>query len=297
MTEPHKNATSGSEDRKETDSTSAEKDEEKFKPGPEAFGVDESLYVTTGSDYQSDDASFADELSKQDALQDIAAEQRQAQQQEYDNLESASNARINDLEEELGQTKDQLLRALADVENMRRRMIKERDDARKFSIASFARELLPVADNLKRALESTPDDLKNLDDRIGALLSGVEATEREMLRSFEKNGIKKIEPKGEIFNPNFHEVMFEAPIEGQPAGMIIELIEPGYILNERLLRPARVGVAKDMGNNSSGGVSQKTSAQQQAQQQTEPHQNQESSAEETSPPSHEEPGQNLDTEV
>ena len=293
MTEPRKDETTGDENRKEEENKTSDTDTEKFKPGPQAFGVDESLYVTTGSDYQSEDPSFADELSKQDALQDIAAEQRQAQDYDHAELEAAANARINELEEELGHTKDQLLRALADVENLRKRMIKERDDARKFSIASFSKELLPVADNLKRALEAVPEDLKDIDERIGALLSGIEATEREMLRAFEKSGIKKLEPKGEIFNPNYHEVMFEAPIEGQPAGTIIELIEPGYILNERLLRPARVGVAKDMGNNNSGGATQKPPVQPQAQ----PQQGQNQQSEENSPPPPEEPGQNLDTEV
>ena len=113
-------------------------------------------------------------------------------------------------------------------------------------MSGFARDLLAVSDNLRRALEAVPADLVN-DERIKALLSGIEATERELLRTFEKNGIRKIEPVGEPFNPNFHEVMFEAPGTGQPPGTIVQVIEAGYVISDRLLRPARVGVAKNDG--------------------------------------------------
>lgn len=152
-----------------------------------------------------------------------------------------------DLEGQLAETKDQLMRALAEIENTRRRAQKDRQDASKFAVQGFAKDMLSVADNLRRALDAMPEDAKS-NEQMKNLIEGIEATEREMLRTFEKNGIQKLNPEGEMFNPNFHEVMFETPIPGQPAGTIIQVIEVGYMLNERLLRPARVGVAKDDGS-------------------------------------------------
>jgi molecular chaperone GrpE len=149
------------------------------------------------------------------------------------------------LQAELAQAKDQTLRAMADAENTRRRAVKDREDASKFAISSFARDLLSVADNLRRALDAIPADLPASDPRIKNLMDGIEATEREMLRTFEKNGIQKINPLDQPFNANFHEVMFEVPGTGKPPDTVIQVVEVGYILNERLLRPARVGVAKD----------------------------------------------------
>ena len=149
------------------------------------------------------------------------------------------------LEEEIARLKDHVLRALADAENTRKRAAKEREDANKYAISGFARDLLSVADNLRRALESIPDEAKGENDALlKNLLIGVEATEREMLRAFEKHGIQKIEPLNVLFDPHQHEVMFEAPMPGKPAGTIIQLIEAGYVLNDRLLRPARVGVSR-----------------------------------------------------
>ncbi|MEM7618783.1 MAG: nucleotide exchange factor GrpE, partial [Pseudomonadota bacterium] len=155
------------------------------------------------------------------------------------------HAVIETLRAELDQTKDQAIRALAEAENTRQRAKKEREDASKFAISGFARDLLDVADNLRRALDAVPEDLIEADVRVKNLLDGIEGTERQLLRSFEKNGIKKIEPIDEIFDPNFHEVMFEGPSPDKPAGTIIQVLETGYVLNDRLLRPARVGVAKD----------------------------------------------------
>jgi molecular chaperone GrpE len=150
---------------------------------------------------------------------------------------------ITGLQDELDKSKDQLLRTMAEMENLRKRSQREREDAAKFAITSFAKDLLDVADTFRRALEAIPSDLKS-DERIKPLIEGIEATEQNLLKSFERNGIKKIEPGEEPFNPNFHEVMFEAVVPGKAAGQIIQVIEAGYILNDRLLRPARVGVSK-----------------------------------------------------
>lgn len=157
---------------------------------------------------------------------------------------------IKGLQDELDKTKDQALRAMAEAENARKRAAKEREDASKFAIAGFARDLLSVADNLRRAVSSIPADAMAADPHLKNLNDGVEATERELLKTFEKNGLKKIMPENEMFNPNLHEVMFEAPATGKPAGTIVQVMEPGYVLNDRLLRPARVAVAKDEGQGS-----------------------------------------------
>ena len=154
---------------------------------------------------------------------------------------------IKALQDELDKAKDQTARALAEAENTRRRAQKEREDASKFSISSFAKDLLDVSDNMRRALEAVPTDLLDTEPRLKNLVDGIEATERTLLRTFEKHGIEKIEPMDEPFNPNFHEVMFEAPVPGKPGGLVMQVMEPGYVLNERLLRAAKVGVTKDDG--------------------------------------------------
>jgi molecular chaperone GrpE len=152
-------------------------------------------------------------------------------------------ARIAALEAEVADHKDRALRALAEAENVRRRTERERADALKFAISGFARDLLGAADNLRRALDSMPaDEIK--DDKVRSLLEGVAATERELLGAFERNGLKRIEPKGEKFDHNLHQAIFEAENSGQPAGTVVEVLQPGYVLNDRLLRPAMVGVAK-----------------------------------------------------
>lgn len=161
-------------------------------------------------------------------------------------------AKIEVLEAELDQTKDQLLRTAAELENTRRRAQKERADASKFGIAGFARDMLAVADNLSRALEAVPEDLKAADPRMEGLIDGIQATQRELMRNLEKNDVKALNPEGEVFNPNFHEVMFETPGTGQPAGTVIQVLEVGYMIGDRLLRPARVGVAKDDGQGGGG---------------------------------------------
>lgn len=151
--------------------------------------------------------------------------------------------RIAALEAELAEEHDRLLRALAETENTRRRAQRERVDAEKYGVSRFAEGLLSVADNLRRALDSLPEaDAK--DDRTKSLLAGVAATERELLAAFERSGLKRVDPKGERFDHNFHQAVFELENTGRPAGTVIEVLQPGYVLHDRLLRPAMVGVAK-----------------------------------------------------
>lgn len=147
-------------------------------------------------------------------------------------------------EAELAETKDRLLRNLAEQENVRRRAQREREDAQRYGASSFAKDLLNVADNLRRALASLPEAQAG-DELTRNLLAGVAATERELLAAFERHGIRRIEPKpGERFDHNFHQAMFELPNTGQPAGTIVQVLQPGYAMHDRLLRPAMVGVAK-----------------------------------------------------
>jgi molecular chaperone GrpE len=146
-------------------------------------------------------------------------------------------------EAEAAEFKDKALRAMAEVENIRRRAQRERDDAVKYAATNIARDLLSVADNLSRALASV-DETQIADETTRNLLTGVAATERELLAAFEKNGIKRIDPKGERFDHNFHQAIFEVENAGKPAGTVIEVLQPGYVLHDRLLRPAMVGVAK-----------------------------------------------------
>ena len=155
---------------------------------------------------------------------------------------SADN-RLTALEAELAEQKDRLLRALAETENVRRRAQREREDASKYAVTAFAKDLLSGADNLRRALDSLPEaEVK--DERTRSLLAGVAATERELLSVFERHGIRRIDPKGDPFDHNFHQAIFEAEREDQPSGTVVEVLQPGYVLHDRLLRPAMVGVAK-----------------------------------------------------
>jgi molecular chaperone GrpE len=152
---------------------------------------------------------------------------------------------LAEAEKKAGEVRDQALRALAEAENTRKRMERAREDTAKFAVSAFARDLLTVADNLRRALSSISREAQEKSPELKNIYVGVAATERELMRVLESNGIRRIEPMDEKFDPNLHEVMFEAAVPGKEAGTIIQVIDPGYTIHERLLRPARVGVAKD----------------------------------------------------
>jgi molecular chaperone GrpE len=154
--------------------------------------------------------------------------------------------RLATAEAEAADFKDKALRAMAEVENIRRRAQREREDAVKYAASNIARDLLSTADNLRRALTSV-NEAQIADEPTKNLLAGVAATERELLAAFEKNGIKRLDPKGERFDHNFHQAIFEAENTGKAAGTIVEVLQPGYVLHDRLLRPAMVGVAKGGG--------------------------------------------------
>lgn len=145
---------------------------------------------------------------------------------------------------ETARLKDQLLRSLAEIENMRRRGERDREETAKYAITAFAREVLSVADNLRRALDNIPADARATDEMLNTLAVGVEATERELMAIFERFGLKRIEPAGQMFDPHFHQAITEVAGTGKPAGTVIETLRSGYVLHDRLLRPAMVAVAK-----------------------------------------------------
>lgn len=152
--------------------------------------------------------------------------------------------RIAELEAELGAAKDQMLRALAEAENTRRRAERDRQEASKYGAVGLARDLLSVSDNLRRALEALPEDARNADGWAKDLITGVELIEREFLDAFAKHGVAKLEPLGEPFDHNFHQAMFELEDPEKPAGTVVQMLQPGYCLHDRLLRAAMVGVSK-----------------------------------------------------
>jgi molecular chaperone GrpE len=141
--------------------------------------------------------------------------------------------------------KDKLLRTLAEMENLRKRTEREVADARLYGIASFAREVLAVADNMHRALEAIGPDLReHADPKMKGLIEGVELTERELLKALEKQGVRKFSPAGEKFDPNVHQAMFELESTDVPPGHVAQVMQAGYMIGERVLRPAMVAVAK-----------------------------------------------------
>jgi molecular chaperone GrpE len=141
--------------------------------------------------------------------------------------------------------RDKMLRTLAEMENLRKRTAREVSDARTYGISGFARDVLDIADNLQRALDAVPAEARAAaDPGLKALIEGVELTERSLHNALEKNGVRKFDPAGEKFDPNVHQAMYEVPDPSVPAGTIAQVIQSGYMIGERVLRPALVAVAK-----------------------------------------------------
>jgi molecular chaperone GrpE len=146
---------------------------------------------------------------------------------------------------EVAGLKDKMLRSLADMENLRRRTEREVADARMYGVTSFARDMLTVADNLRRALDSVPaDNRATADGPLKALVEGIELTERDFLATLSRYGVKKLEPLGQKFDPNMHQAMFEIPDETVPSGTVLQVVQAGFAIGERVLRPALVGVSR-----------------------------------------------------
>ena len=190
----------------------------------------------------------AEDIREEVTPADIAAEKSGAEGTEKLEASAAEAAEAEDpvvqLEAEVAGLKDQLLRAVAETENVRRRGQREREDVARYAAVPLLRDLLGIADNLQRALESVPPESDNESEQVQNLITGVRMTERELLAVFERHNIEKIDPKGDPFDPHLHEAMFEVPDPELPAGTVTQVMQAGYRLHDRLLRPARVSVAK-----------------------------------------------------
>lgn len=154
------------------------------------------------------------------------------------------NARIAELEAELTRLKDQALRALADQENTRRRAQREIEENSKYAVSNFARDILPVGDNLRRALDTIPAEVKASDSALAKFAEGVELTERELLNILDRYGIKRVDPVGQPFDHNLHQAVMQVDDANQPPGTVVQVFQTGYTIQGRLLRPAMVTVAK-----------------------------------------------------
>lgn len=159
--------------------------------------------------------------------------------------EAASEADpVATLEAQVADLRDRFLRAVAEAENVRKRAVRDVADARTYGITSFARDVLGVADNLARTIEHVSAEARaNADPTLQALLEGVELTERDLQMILQKNGVKPINPMGEKFDPHFHQAMFEVPDSGRAPGTVVQMVQTGYAIGDRVLRPAMVGVA------------------------------------------------------
>jgi molecular chaperone GrpE len=152
---------------------------------------------------------------------------------------------VEALVKEAAELRDKMLRTLAEMENLRKRTAREVADARTYGITGFARDVLDIADNLQRALDAVPAETRESADPIlKALIEGVELTERSLLNALEKNGVKKFDPAGEKFDPNFQQAMYEVPDASVAPGTVVQVVQAGYMIGERVLRPALVAVSK-----------------------------------------------------
>ncbi|ATP11707.1 nucleotide exchange factor GrpE [Bartonella henselae] len=198
------------------------------------------------------DASFENcdlkNPSDRDALKQAADKFLKAHAAEADaDVKGGGEALVDPLaalQDENKELKDQLLRLAADMENLRRRTARDVADAKAYSIANFARDMLSVSDNLNRALDAIPEGAKENDAGLKTLAEGVEMTERAMIAALERHGVQKIHPEGQKFDPHFHQAMFEIPNSDVPDNTVQQVVQAGYIIGERVLRPAIVGVAK-----------------------------------------------------
>jgi molecular chaperone GrpE len=175
-----------------------------------------------------------------DEAEAVAAEAAAVEEEAY--AAEAEEDVVAQLKSENAELKDRLVRALAETENVRRRAEKDKADASAYGVTAFARDMLTVSDNLQRALEAVPEEVA---DDMKAFTEGVSMTERELLNTLERHGIRQVAPEvGEKFDHKFHQAMFEVPTSEHTPGSVMQVVAPGYVIKDRLLRPAMVGVAK-----------------------------------------------------
>jgi molecular chaperone GrpE len=188
---------------------------------------------------------MTDNNGQKEGLETVAQDNEPKMSKPYIMPDEPEEGSAEALARELAEAKDRTLRTLAEMENLRKRTTREIADARAYGITAFARDVLDIADNLQRALDAVPAEAKeNADPGLKALIEGVELTERSLLNTLEKNGVKKFDPTGERFDPNFQQAMYEVPDPSVPAGTVVQVVQAGYKIGERILRPALVGVAK-----------------------------------------------------
>jgi len=193
--------------------------EDTTKNGPDAAAAEAHAQAVDNAEAQTDADAVQDGQTEVDAIEALRAEN-------------------NDL-------RDRFLRLAADMDNLRRRTEREIKDAKSYAVTGFARDMLSVSDNLRRAIESIPDDVRAAADAgMTVLIEGVEMTERGMLATLERHGVRKIDAEGQKFDPNFHQAMFEVPNSEVPNNTVVQVVQAGYVIGERVLRPAMVGVAK-----------------------------------------------------
>ena len=215
-----------------TDKTSGTEQDEKLSDILSDVTPPEDVKI----DGEANDAESTERAEAEKSLDDMTPEEQVVKLQET----------ILKLNDALAGKEDEILRYAAELQNTRRRAEKDRADALKYGVTGFARDMVAVGDNLTRALNAIEDsDREGLSDNVVNLLEGVAATERDLMAALQRNNIKPLNPMGEKFDANFHEAMYEAPGTGQPGGTIIEVVEIGFTIGERLLRAAKVGVAKD----------------------------------------------------
>ncbi len=207
--------------------------------------------VPEASSQAADSPEHADSSNEEDTLQPDTSEPATAETEtaedasdSADSQDSGDAAPETSAEEEIAGLKDRLLRSLADMENLRRRAQKEREEALKYGAANFARDMLGVADNLSRALTCLPEEKEVLPPEMTSFIEGVDLTQRGLLSALERHGIEKIEPMGARFDPQFHEAMYEQPTAEADPGTVVNVLEIGYTIHGRLLRPAKVAVSR-----------------------------------------------------
>jgi molecular chaperone GrpE len=188
---------------------------------------------------------MTDDNGQKDGLETTAQDNQPKVSKPYVMPDDPEEGSPEALARELAEARDRTLRTLAEMENLRKRTTREIADARTYGISAFARDVLDIADNLQRALDAVPAEAKAAaDPGLKALIEGVELTERSLLNTLEKNGVKKFDPTGEKFDPNFQQAMFEVPDPSVPAGTVLQVVQAGYKIGDRILRPALVGVSK-----------------------------------------------------
>ena len=200
---------------------------------------DEENTVEEESIQEAEDSGVSKSLEPSDNGSDFEAGNGGVQGDDNEDNEAEDNEQA-----QIEALKDKLLRALAETENVRKRADREREEVAKYGITSLARVIVGIADNLRRALESVPAESKESDARIKSLREGVALTQQEFEAVLARHGIERIEPLGELFDHNFHQAMFEIEDKEHSAGTVVQVLQEGYRIHDRLLRPAMVGVAK-----------------------------------------------------